>query len=93
MKKRISIWFLSCCAVVLTGFAILTSSGCSKPQQNNGIVLTCIGWGAVEETKIVQSAVDDFKKAHPGVEVVLQRAPYNGIYHQTTHRVFRQSGA
>jgi multiple sugar transport system substrate-binding protein len=48
--------------------------GCaSKPK---GVVLTCIGWGAVEENKIVQAAINDFKKAHPGVEVILQRAPY-----------------
>jgi ABC-type glycerol-3-phosphate transport system substrate-binding protein len=30
----------------------------------------------VEEAKIVQKAVDEFKKAHPGVSVKLERAPF-----------------
>lgn len=76
MKKHLPVLLLSCFFLVLGGLAYLISSGCSHSKQN-GIVLTCIGWGAVEESKIIQSAVDDFKAAHPGVEVVLQRAPYN----------------
>jgi multiple sugar transport system substrate-binding protein len=45
-------------------------------SKKNGVVLKCIGWGGIEETKIIQEAVAEFKKAHPGVEVQLQGAPY-----------------
>lgn len=49
--------------------------GCSS--QKSSITLRCIGWGDVEERKILQQAVDQFKQAHPGVDVTLDRAPYN----------------
>ena len=64
-------WFFS---LVLLLAVLGSGFGCAK--KSNGIVLRCIGWGGIEEAKIIQEAVDEFKKAHPGVEVVLQSAPY-----------------
>ena len=75
MKNRLWTVLFPGWALILGGLACLGSWGCA--HQPKGVVLTCIGWGAVEENKILQAAVDDFKKAHPGVEVQLQRAPYN----------------
>src|SRR5258708_1956844 len=49
--------------------------GCSSKK--SGITLKCMEWADVEEAKIMQGAVDEFKKAHPGVEVELDRVPYN----------------
>jgi len=73
MKKRRLPFALSAFALFL-GLLLFGPLGCLK---NSGkVTLSCIGWGGVEENKIVQSAIDDFKKAHPDVEVVLQRAPY-----------------
>lgn len=48
--------------------------GCSRSKP--GTTLRCIGWGDQAEAKILQDAVDEFKKAHPGVEVELDRVPY-----------------
>jgi multiple sugar transport system substrate-binding protein len=61
-------------AVMIPVFTLLAGGGCAK--KNNGVVLRCIGWGGTEEAVILQKAVDEFKKAHPGVEVELERAPY-----------------
>src|SRR5690348_11228300 len=58
--------------VLLAGF---TWMGCSG-SKSNVITLRCIGWGDQDEAKILQVAVDQFKQAHPGVEVELDRAPY-----------------
>ncbi len=54
--------------------AIAVSGGCAK--KSGGVVLHCLGWGGVEEAQIIQKAVDEFKKVHPGVEVQLDRVPY-----------------
>jgi multiple sugar transport system substrate-binding protein len=35
-----------------------------------------MGWGGVEEAQILENAVVEFKKDHPGVEVEFERAPY-----------------
>src|ERR1039457_1540621 len=64
-------WFLAL-AVLLT--ALGTVTGCSK--KSNGVTLHCLGWGGVEEAAIIQKAVDEFKKVHPGVEVKLDYVPY-----------------
>lgn len=76
MKHRLGI--LACLSLLLAAGLAMGPflSGCAHNGNNQGVVLTCMGWGGVEEAKIVQAAVDDFKKAHPGVEVQLQRAPY-----------------
>ena len=58
-------------AVLLMG--VWSVTGCSK---KSGVTLHCLGWGGVEEAAIIQKAVDDFKKIHPGVEVELDRVPY-----------------
>ncbi len=50
------------------------AAGCGRPS--NRIVLHCMGWGDSEEAKILQQAVAEFQKAHPGVDVVQERAPY-----------------
>lgn len=50
-------------------------TGCKHPP--SGPTLSCLGWGDPEEMRIIQAAVDEFKKVHPGVEVELQRVPYN----------------
>ena len=60
-------------ALFLTGI-LWIGTGCA--HKSNGIVLRCIGWGGVEEAQIIQKAVDEFKKVHPGVEVELERSPY-----------------
>jgi multiple sugar transport system substrate-binding protein len=75
MKKSIAIIFGGAGLLILGLGSALMGWGCAH-HSNNNMVLTCMGWGGVEETKIVQAAVDDFKKAHPGVDVQLQRAPY-----------------
>lgn len=49
-------------------------AGCTG--QKTGTTLRCIGWGDKEEAGILQNAVDDFEKAHPGVKVEMDRAPY-----------------
>src|ERR1700690_747290 len=69
MKK--SGWSIAIAAMFIT---LLAVTGCSK--KSGGVVLHCLGWGGVEEAAIIQKAVDDFKKIHPGVEVVLDRVPY-----------------
>lgn len=48
--------------------------GCAKKEV--GPTLHCLGWGGVEEAKIIQEAVDEFIKAHPGVQVKLDYVPY-----------------
>jgi multiple sugar transport system substrate-binding protein len=48
--------------------------GCSKGPK--GPQLRCIGWGGIEEAIILQKAVDEFKKVHPGVEVRMERAVF-----------------
>ncbi len=62
--------------LVLALFAVgMGMSSCAK--KDSGVVLKCIGWGDVEEAKILQAAVNEFNKVHPGVEVQMQRVPYN----------------
>ncbi len=70
MKKKLGIFVATA--------SLLLALGCSHHSggEKSGITLTCIGWGDIEEAKIIQAAVNDFKKVHPGVEVKLQRAPY-----------------
>lgn len=62
--------FLSLAAVLF-----LAATGCKSPREEV-VVLRCMGWGGVEEMTIVQKAVDEFKKVHPGVEVRMERAPF-----------------
>ncbi|HUO57417.1 MAG TPA: sugar ABC transporter substrate-binding protein [bacterium] len=61
-------------AAVLVFAAGILSSGCIHKEK--GTTLHCLGWGGVEEAQILQKAIDDFKKAHPGVEVQMDRVPY-----------------
>ena len=52
---------------------LFLAAGCGHSHKT---VLRCIGWGDREEALILQNVVADFKKAHPGVEVEFDRAPY-----------------
>ena len=61
-------------ALFLIGALGVAGLGCAK--KSNGIVLHCLGWGGIEEAKIIQEAVDEFTKAHPGVQVKLDYVPY-----------------
>lgn len=56
--------------------ALGQTMGCTYSNSKATTVIRCIGWGDKEEAAILQSAVDEFKKTHPGVEVELDRAPY-----------------
>jgi multiple sugar transport system substrate-binding protein len=63
----------------LIGFLVLAlglTGGCGQGSKK-GITLRCIGWGDVEEEKILEAAVREFNQAHPDVEVTMERAPYN----------------
>lgn len=62
------LWVVGCSFAL-----ILLAGGCGH---SNKTTLRCIGWGGKEEAVILQQAIDGFKKAHPGVEVELDRAPY-----------------
>ncbi|HJT23372.1 MAG TPA: extracellular solute-binding protein, partial [bacterium] len=67
MGKKI--WFFA-----LVVFIAGLLGGC--PRSKQGITLRCIGWGDEAETRILQNAVEEFKKSHPDVNVELSRAPY-----------------
>jgi multiple sugar transport system substrate-binding protein len=72
MKK----YFLSAgfiLALVL-GLAVMFSAGCKS--KGGPVTLRCLGWGDIEEGKVLQQAVDEFRKIHPNVEVRLERAPF-----------------
>src|SRR5580658_2079369 len=73
MKRDLAILKVFLAAAMIPLFALF--AGCVK-KNDGGVVLRCMGWGGTEETVILQKAVDEFKKAHPGVEVELDRAPY-----------------
>ncbi|HVZ81120.1 MAG TPA: sugar ABC transporter substrate-binding protein [bacterium] len=60
-------------AVVCSFFLLSLAGGCGH---SNKTVLRCTGWGDTEEARILQAIVGDFQKAHPGVEVRFERAPY-----------------
>lgn len=64
-------WFLA--SLILS---VLGAGGCSSSSTKSGITLRCIGWGDEAEARILQTAIAEFKKNHPGVEVELARAPY-----------------
>ncbi len=55
---------------------ILGLVGCSRNQQDQPIVLRWSSWGDAAGTNILQASVEGFKKAHPGVEVQLERTPF-----------------
>jgi multiple sugar transport system substrate-binding protein len=62
-------------SILLALFLVVSFQvGCVR--RDDKIQLRCIGWGGVEEAKIVQQAVVEFKKAHPGVEVKLERTVF-----------------
>lgn len=60
-------------AVIALVFGL--GAGCTGSK--SGTTLKCMGWGDVEESKILQAAIAEFKKAHPDVDVELLRVPYN----------------
>ncbi len=63
---------LSMCVYAFLALSLL---GCSGPK-NNRILLRYSAWGGVEETKILEATADDFRKAHPDVDVRLLRIPW-----------------
>jgi multiple sugar transport system substrate-binding protein len=60
---------------VILGVASFVFVGCSGPKTNS-IVLRWASWGDVAGPNILQAAVEGFKKDHPGVEVRLERTPF-----------------
>ena len=61
--------------MVLGTALILGGVGCRGPE-SKPLVIRWATWGDVSGTNILQAAVDGFKKAHPGVEVELERIPF-----------------
>ncbi len=59
----------------LAAVFLLGGAGCGAPE-SKPILLRWATWGDVSGTNILQAAVDGFKKAHPGVEVRLERTPF-----------------
>jgi multiple sugar transport system substrate-binding protein len=68
--------FLSTGFILALGLALVIafSSGCKS--KGGPVTLRCLGWGDIEEAKVLQQAVDEFRKIHPNVEVRLERAPF-----------------
>jgi multiple sugar transport system substrate-binding protein len=70
------VYFRSAGFILALGLVLAAafSAGCVK--KGGPVTLRCIGWGGVEETKIIQQAVEEFRKIHPDVTVRLEGAPF-----------------
>lgn len=62
-------------AFLFAGFAAALTAGC-RPESRAEITLRVAGWGDVEETRILQQVVEEFRRVHPGVDVQLLRIPF-----------------
>jgi multiple sugar transport system substrate-binding protein len=59
-----------CLAIALSGF------GCAKKAPDQGVTLTLYHWMEKDRTMWEEEVIKPFERAHPGIHVVLQTAPY-----------------
>jgi ABC-type glycerol-3-phosphate transport system substrate-binding protein len=70
--KKISVLLAFCaCLFILSAWGI---SGCGS--QSNGTKIKISSWGDLQENQILVDLIADFQKAHPDIQVELERIPF-----------------
>jgi multiple sugar transport system substrate-binding protein len=68
---RLSVWAITCFIVIVAG----VFPGCGSKDEGTKIKIS--SWGDLQENAILVDLIADFEKTHPGIQVELERIPFN----------------